>query len=354
VAGARPPWQRERKELGDDVLALLEAFTRADDDGPPRTTLNRAAEEVARRPRPDVAAERQQLRALGRYLAADTESGEPVDLHGKPGRRGTFATPEAMRMAEAVRLIRRNREREWARRRELEDIQLVSAVDQRVLRIGGRQSHYERFLGRLAGRLHEHFPWVRLELTLAPGDAADGDGALARQHEAGAIDYLLVEDDLPGTCYEYTLRVVGTARELARLGGQETPPADVAAQRLTGETLVAAPAGHASRERLERILRRNGVVPARVLEEPSPLMRHVRALAGEGLAVLSDEYSAVGRAEGAFPHLLDAGHRATRPVRLQGRDELSGGVHTALQWEVAQLRTEEAEQGWEGRPAALS
>jgi hypothetical protein len=357
VPDARPAWQRERKEIGDDVLALLEAFTRLREsppgNGPPRTTLNKAAEEVARRPRPDVAAERQQLRALGRYLAPDTESREPIELHGKPGRRGTFATPEAIRMAQAVRLIRRSRERELARRRELEDIQLVSAVDQRVLRIGGRQSHYERFLGVLVGRLHTHFPWIRLELRLVPGDGTDRDLGRLFRSEPPEIDYLLVEDDHPETCYEYTLRVVGTAQELARLGGREGRPADCPAHLLDGEPLLAAPPGHASRDRLDRILRRNGVAPARVVEEPSPLMRYVRALAGEGFAVMSDEYSAVGRAGAAFPHLLDSGHRATQTVRLLGREELRGGVHTALQWEVAQLRAEEAEQGWEGRPAAL-
>jgi hypothetical protein len=188
VAGESSPWERDREDLSGDALAILAAFgelrntsTNRRESKPP--TLKDAAKQVRGASVGDVESFRQKLERLGEYLAQDTGDGSAINLLRTVERRASFATADALLMSEAAASVLERREAEWEERRLLEDLQLVSAVDSRALRIGGYPAHFERFLGRLVGRLHETFPWIKVELRFIESRAREGGGALQQMFE---------------------------------------------------------------------------------------------------------------------------------------------------------------------------
>jgi hypothetical protein len=154
----------------------------------------------------------------------------------------------------------------------------------------------------------------------------------------------------PDACYRYTLRVIGSPEELRRL--LEDSP-DVPVHRLAGQPLLLAPARHSSRDRVTSLFAKNGVTMGPIVDGRTPLELMVRALAGEGFAIMSDEYSAVGFPGNTFPFLCDEGRRYSQKMRLRGREELTGGVHSALRLIVREMSMEERKRGWNARPSAL-
>jgi hypothetical protein len=140
--------------------------------------------------------------------------------------------------------------------------------------------------------------------------------------------------------------VVGSPAKLRQVHGDEAERLHVdqvktlRVDKLQGHTLIAAPRGFSSRDRLHDLL---GRVPVgTVLDEPNPLLLRVRALAGEALAVLSDEYTAVGRPRFSYPIILSANNtRHCVPMYLRGHPGPTWGVHAAFLYVVEHLVEEE-------------
>lgn len=344
-----------RPELEDDALWLLTEFA-SRENGRERKLSDVVDDLFPRQggsPHRDLTPQRN--------LLARTASGVAEFLGRCPefcearGKQGTFPTSDTDRVAVAAQRILTERSRVAAERRALEWIQLASSIDNRSLRIGGYQAHYERFLGRLLQDLRDLFPWVQTELAFESSrKRGDPDvRTLADRYEAGDIDYMLVPEDKNHphsaldrpACYEYSLRVVA-----ADLRGQASELFPI--EQLRGRTLIAAPQGYSSRDRLDALLTEHRVEVEGVIDDPNPLMVRVRALAGDAIAVLPDEYSVIGQASSGYPKLGVGGVPHRVRMRLVQRPGLEGGVHAALRFAVDRLCAAERRQE-RHRPAAL-
>jgi hypothetical protein len=240
-------------------------------------------------------------------------------------------------------------------------VQLASALDLRALRIGGYQAHMERFLGRLVAELNVDFPWVTTSVELYQNRVREERGVrvvhgdLKQAFEDGDVDYMLEPEDQGNVSpfppvYRYSFRVVATEdrlREVRRTQKKGRAEGSHITD-LHGKKLLLAPEGHSSRRRIESLLKKYHVEPADRVPVPTPLMLRVRALAGEGYAIISDEYGPIGSAQERFPALLvdhdvdsDYASTFTVPMILRVRDGLSGGIHAALATVVERLSEEE-------------
>jgi hypothetical protein len=348
-------------EISDRTLELIRRFTEADS---PLTSVLRewwglpANEHVA------VGPYKCDLDSLAERLAAHLPGGQHLQLTSSSKRAGTRPTEETRNLREAAELIRDRRKTETRYRRLLEEVQLASSLDRsRAIRIGGYQAHYERFLGRLVAELHIDFPWIRTEVQLYTSRARENEkgepvrGGLAHAFATGAIDYMLRPSESRvhiggrGTVYSYQLHVVATEERLipARAAQRSGGRFGFHIKALDGEVLLAAPKNYSSRIRIEGMMERHGVSPKKIIPIDNPLMLRVRALGGEGYAILSDEYSDIGGARERFPALLlDHQHDQARPysveMEMQKQAGLEGGVHAALDMVVSRLSSEDVRQ----------
>jgi hypothetical protein len=340
------------KSVSAEILELLTVFGRA-----PSSRLTDAVREgnqhASVRPRTDR--QRKLLDTFGRGL---TEClGREITLYRLTPKQAPRSTAECERLGEAlerVRRIRKAAEEEAERRRVLEWLQVSTVLDSHVLTIGAYQAHIERFLGAAVQELHEHFPWIATELRpfVARVRTKGGAGQLRKAFDDGDVDYMLTPT--PPTkawpsveCYAYGLRLVGSPDLLAKVCGRRQESVDdgrrpdsVDVRALRGRTLIAAPPGFSSRERLEELFAGQAELGP-ILAEPNPLLIRVRALAGEALGVLSDEYTSVGRPELGYPLLSAANKKHRVPMYMSARPGLERGVHAAFRFVVQQLADRE-------------
>lgn len=244
--------------------------------------------------------------------------GNPVSLLETRGRAGTFATADCRALLPA--LIRIQEEREAAReedelRWKLNWLRLSSCLDREPLRIGAYQAHAERFMASAVKLMIEYFPWLDCTLEIEPSRGRNGKytGQLQRRFASGEFDFILVprestERNLKPV-YTYSFRVIGHPFVLTELRtGQDS----IHISRLLGHRLIVASEGSSSRQRLDGLLQDAGVTMTEqfeLIEENNPNVMRIRAETGQGLAIMSDEYSAIGSSRMEFPKLVrGAGH----------------------------------------------
>lgn len=247
-----------------------------------------------------------------------------VALLRAKGKLGTFATedcralgPALMKIASARAALRA----EAARRRELESLQLATCLDKKQLKTGAYQSHAERFMGSVAQLMAGYFPWLDCVLDIEENRVrADGTRGLIRDRfDSQMYDYMLVPRmSEPGMyleeMYSYSFRVVGSLGDLNPLRDGDSTIIRVG--KLQGHNLIVAPGGTSSRRRLHDLLQDAGVDiddgSVTLIEERNPSSMRIRAEIGQGLAIISDEYSAIGGSARDFPRL--GVHREGQPA----------------------------------------
>jgi hypothetical protein len=250
------------------------------------------------------------INRTSRELARLTEN--QVVLLRTKGRRGTFATDSCQALNPALVKIAHEREAakaEAARRRKLEWLQLASCLDKAPLRIGAYPAHAERFLASAGRLMFEYFHWVdfRIDVEENRTRTDQSRGVLRERFDAGEYDFMLVprlnEPVHLDTVYSYSFRVVGAAERLRELDSNGV----IHYQRLRGQKLLVAPAGTSSRRRLRELLMDAGIDiedgSVGLIEDSSPSSMRIRAETGQGLAIISDEYTAVGSSRRNFPYL---------------------------------------------------
>jgi hypothetical protein len=247
-----------------------------------------------------------------------------VTLVRAKGRLGTFATPECQALAPALQKIAATREaikNQAARRVRLEWLQLSTCLDKGALTVGAYQSHAERFLASAGRLIAEYFPWIDFHLDVEENRvrSSNSRGVVRERFDNGECDFMLVprasEHGHLKVMYTYSFRVVGTAAKLAALREEGFDVIQVA--RLHDEKLIVAPAETSSRRRLRELFQDAGVniesYPIQLIEEKNPSSMRIRAETGEGLAIISDEYTAVGGSSRKFPRLA-LGDDDGRPI----------------------------------------
>jgi len=349
-------------ELTDVEIELLcrlsEALTAQQSESPKPRSLN----DALRHPQP---LDGMSTKALAQGAIRRTASqlrraaDKDVTLLAAKGKLGTFATDSCRALHPALLKIVEDREIASAqamRRRNLEWLQLASCLDTEPLRVGAYQAHAERFLASAARLMCQSFPWIDFQLELEENRIRTGKsrGILRDRFDDEDIDFMLVprdaEQTVLETVYTYSFRVVGTEASLNRLKEHGVIPI----KRLAGEKLLVGPPDSSSRQRLCELMRDVGVNleddSVDLIEEANPSLMRIRAESGQGLAVMSDEYSAVGGSSRDFPHLgLDAedhDHPRTYTVKM-GLLRQSGAVmprHRAFDFVVEELMTRESER----------
>lgn len=247
-----------------------------------------------------------------------------VTLLRAKGRLGTFATSDCQALAPALQKIAAVREAiksQAARRARLEWLQLSTCLDKGALIVGAYQSHAERFLASAGRLITEYFPWIDFHLDVEENRVRSNNsrGVVRERFNNGKCDFMLVpqasEEGHLTVVYTYSFRVVGTAAKLAVLSEEGLDVIQVA--RLRGEKLIVAPAGTSSRRRLRELFQDAGVDveddSVKLVEEKNPSSMRIRAETGEGLAIISDEYTAVGGSSRKFPRLA-LGNDDGRPI----------------------------------------
>jgi hypothetical protein len=240
--------------------------------------------------------------------------GGRVELLQPDGRLGTFATPECLALCQALQVIAQERHntKEAARRqRRLEWLQLATCLDPDPLRIGAYQAHAERFLATAGQLMVRYFPWVRCTVSVEENrlrHESIAHGVVRQKFDNREYDFMLVPRDSERAhtdfVYEYSFRVVGTAEKLSQLRDSDGV---IDRSKLRGETLIVAPDGSSSRQRVRELLLdadidiEQGAVE--LVEERNPATMRLHAVSGQGLAIMSDEYTIVGASNMDFPYL---------------------------------------------------
>jgi hypothetical protein len=284
-------------------------------------------------------------------------TGHEVILTQSRGHSGTFATDQCQDLHPALMKIELAREaaRNAAQRQhQLEWLQMASALDKGPVCVGGYPAHIERFLASAGGLMYEYFPWVDFTLADVPREARSAAGTVGNlrlRFDAGEFDFMLapLEEDEPADfyVYKYSFRVVGALRVLQSLSNGT---GHINVHQLKGQKLLVAPPGFSSRVRLARILRGAGKGvdiedgSVELIEESDPALMRTKAELGTGLAVISDEYSAVGGSTRDFPMLDLSAPRPNQPpafyqvrMRLLQRPGAASPRLRAFEWVVQEL-----------------
>jgi hypothetical protein len=275
-----------------------------------------------------------------------------VTLLRAKGRLGTFATEDCQALGPALQKIADARavlRAEAERRRELEWLQLATCLDKAPLKIGAYQSHAERFMGSAAQLMAEYFPWVNCILDIeANRIRVDGTrGVIRDRFDLGEYDFMLVpQASEPGmhpvAMYSYSFRVVGSMAELSSIKDKDSNTVEVG--RLRGHTLIVAPRGTSSRRRLRGLLKDSGVDiddgSVTLIQEQNPSSMRIRAEIGQGLAIISDEYSAIGGSVRRFPYLGD--HKVA--MGLLRQRWTTAPRHRAFDFVVSELAEHETQR----------
>lgn len=246
-----------------------------------------------------------------------------VALLRAQGKRGTFATGACQALNPALERIIQEREQaraEAIRQRQLEWLQLSSCLDKSPLRVGAYQAHAERFLGSAGQLMYHYFHWLDFTIEVEENRrrADRTRGVLRDRFDDGAYDFMLVprasEPVHLETVYSYSFRIVGNTDKLATLKNSHGV---IHVRQLKGERLLVAPAGSSSRSRLRELFLDAGVDmeagTVDLIEERNPSSMRIRAESGQGLAIISDEYTAVGGSRLDFP-CLGLGDDPDHPV----------------------------------------
>jgi DNA-binding transcriptional LysR family regulator len=294
-------------EVSDEIVELLRNLSELPPDS---AKLSRAL--ASEKPAPlNFTNAQQAISRLSREL--EKRAGNPVNLLETRGRTGTFATPDCRALLPALIKIREEREaarEEDERQWKLEWLRLSSCLENKPLKIGAYQAHAERFMASAVKLMIEYFPWLDCTLEIEPSRGRNGRyaGQLQRRFGSGEFDFILIpresaERNLKQV-YTYSFRVVGHPFVLAKLrAGQDS----VHISRLHGHPLIVASEGSSSRQRLDSLLQDAGFTMTKqfeLTEENNPNVMRIRAETGQGLAVMSDEYSAVGGSRMDFPKLV--------------------------------------------------
>jgi hypothetical protein len=310
-------------ELTDDEIELLRRLSSALQDQLSPASLTDAIKFPMSLPGLTTKAlARPTIDRTTRALSRLTE--HEVTLLRAKGRLGTFATSDCQALAPALQKIATVREaikNEAARRARLEWLQLSTCLDKGTLIVGAYQSHAERFLASAGRLISEYFPWIDFHLDVEENRVRSDNsrGVVRERFNSGKRDFMLVprasEQGHLVIVYTYSFRVVGTAAQLTALREEGFDVVQVA--RLRGEKLIVAPAGTSSRRRLRELFQdarldtEDGSVE--LIEEKNPGSMRIRAETGEGLAIISDEYTSVGGSSRQFPRLA-LGYDGGRPI----------------------------------------
>jgi len=249
---------------------------------------------------------------------------------------------------------------EAMRRRELESLQLATCLDGAPMKIGAYQSHAERFMGSAARLMAQYFPWVGCVLDIEENRLrADGTrGVIRDRFDAGEYDFMLVPRASEPRVYleetyTYSFRVIGSVTELNAVKDAESDVVPVG--NLQGHNLIVAPIGTSSRRRLHDLLLDAGVDiddgSVALIEERNPSSMRIRAEIGQGLAIISDEYGAIGGSSRNFPRLGINRARGTHEVKmgLLRQPWTTAPRHRAFDFVTRELAREE-----KGRPRAAA
>jgi hypothetical protein len=330
------------RRLSSDARSLAEALTR------PRALASIDTEADAK-PNIDMTArELSHLMAKEvRLLQDDEESHE------------AFATNNCLALNPALLKIARDRDLARARatrQRRLEWLQLASCLDKEKLRIGAYPAHAERFLESTVDLMSKRFPWVdcRLEIERRRARVDRFRGYVQDDFDSGRYDFIMVPRERGPvrlrTVYAYSFRVIGAPAKMDELIGKNNI---IRAQKLRGEKLIIAPAETSSRRRLRDLFLQEGidieVGSIELLEETEPISMRDRAEHGEGLALVSDEYAAIGGRMPAYPCLAlgrDDEHATIHKVEMGLLRQRSARMprHQAFDFVVEELISAEKER----------
>lgn len=241
-------------------------------------------------------------------------SGGAVSLLETRSKQGSFATDACRALQPALAKIveeRRSERDRDLRLLQLEWLRLSTCLDRQPLRIGAYQAHAERFVGCAIKQLISSFPWIDCKLHIEE-DRSRSDrftGKLRRLFDGGKFDYILVpresEQEHLRKVYTYSFRVIGHPACIDRLKARNNT---ISVRGIAAIPLIVAPAGASSRRRVQEMFLDEGIdinsSPFQIIEEANPAVMRIRAETGEGVALMSDEYSAVGGSSLNFPYLV--------------------------------------------------
>jgi hypothetical protein len=295
----------------------------------------------------------QSIARLSRELAGFV--GSEICLLDTREKQGSFATGACRALQPALTEILRDRQAALERDRltvQLEWLRLSTCLDGAPLRIGAYQAHAERFLAAALNLLITNFPWLdcRLHIEEARARTDRYTGRLKERFDDGEFDYILVPRESEKShlqrVYTYSFRVVGHPDRLDQL---RTGNNTVNVRDITGMPLIVAPEGASSRRRLHDIFLDEGIDidadAVSVLEEENPVVMRMRAETGQGIAVMSDEYSVIGGSRMGFPYLVRGApaERCQVEMGLLKSPRADEPRHHAFDFVVQQLVEQEAE-----------
>jgi hypothetical protein len=260
---------------------------------------------------PSEASAREVLNIVNRELTRLT--GRSVTLLGLHQDSSRAPTDDclALRLALMAIIAKRDAIRAAAlRQHQLEWLQLASSLDKAPLKIGAYQAHAERFLATAVEMMIDYFPWVNTELIIEENRKRSGKarGVVREKFRSGLYDLMLVPQDSESAdlrfVYSYSFRIVGSTEALERLRDADDM---INIHKLRGEKLLVAPKATSSRQRTRALFRAAGLDiedgSVDLIEDSNPNNMRMRAETGQGLAIISDEYAAVGGSEREFPCL---------------------------------------------------
>ncbi len=302
-------------ELSDVEIELLHRIAEAS-GGHGSPGSERSFTEALRHPKPldgmsTKALAQKTVNKTVRELTSLT--GKTVTLLQARGKRGTFPTEDCLALCPALAAIAMEREAVRAqaeRQRKLEWLQLASCLDKASLRIGAYQAHAERFLTTAAELMVHYFPWVDVKIVVEENRRRFGNsrGVVRENFDSDRYDVMLVPQDSEkkhlNYVYAYSFRVVGAVEKLEKLKDQHGV---INIRKLLGERLLIAPLNSSSRQRVRALFLRAGADiedgSVELIEDNNPSSMRMRAETGQGLAIISDEYTAVGGSARDFPYL---------------------------------------------------
>ncbi len=297
------------RRIDDGLIELLQYLSMMPAESARLTDALRHCDNAA-----DVNSPERARKALAKLARELTEvTGDTINLLQLKGKQGSFATEACKALNPGLAKIIQEREiarTQAMRASELEWLQLSSCLDQAPLRIGAYQAHAERFLASAVNLMIQYFPWVDCELDVEETRSRSDRyrGRLRDRFNSRDFDFMLVpresEQSHLDRLYTYSFRVVGHPSQLNELRSSHNV---VHVRKLCDRRIIVASEGSSSRQRLRDLLLDVGTdiedPSFDLLMENNPNLMRIRAETGQGIAVMSDEYSAVGGSRMEFPYL---------------------------------------------------
>jgi hypothetical protein len=240
-------------------------------------------------------------------------TGRRVGFFLRPGQEDGPEAEDCSTIGPAILAIMAEREAARAqaqRAQKLEWLQIASCFDTTPLRIGAYQAHAERFLTTASELMARLFPWVNTELVIEDNRLRNENarGIVREKFRTGMYDVMLVPQDSENRTlqhiYSYSFRVVGSVAKVAEL---EDMHGVINIHKVLGEKLLVAPDKTSSRTRVAKLFQSAGLDiedgSVELLVDNNPSSLRMRAETGQGIAIISDEYAAVGGSSRNFPYL---------------------------------------------------